>query len=381
MDTRNFHGRDISLLGFGLMRLPTKSGPTDIDKVAAKKMVANAISAGINYFDTAYMYHGGESERFVGEALSGYARESFCLASKMPLVNVQSASDVETLFNEQLARCKTDYFDYYLLHSVQQSYLKTLAESRVYEQLLKKKETGQIKHLGFSFHDTPELLQKIVDEHDYDFGQIQVNYFDWELQRAGELHEILHSKKIPIHVMEPVRGGALAKLSTEAIDIFKVANPLTSPASWAMRYVASLPGVQVVLSGMSTMEQLIDNIKTYSPFIPLTESEKGVIEAATSAFRKASTIPCTNCRYCMDCPSGVEIPKNMDVYNNYERYLAEKNSMADFLFKMEYRLLKPEGQAVLCNSCGQCLDRCPQKIDIPSWMEKISHWQSDAGSA
>jgi len=375
MDTRNFHGREISLLGFGLMRLPVKSGPTDIDRKAAQDMVDAAIAAGVNYFDTAYVYHGGESEKFAGEALSRYDRSSFCLASKMPIFLVKSASDVETFFDEQLRRCQTDYFDYYLVHSVQQSYLKTISDSRVYEQLLKKKEAGYIKHLGFSFHDTPELMQKIVDGYHFDFGQIQLNYFDWELQRAREQYEILRAKKIPVHIMEPLRGGALARLCAEAVEIFKGADPGASPASWAMRFAASLPEAQVVLSGMTNMEQLQDNIKTFSPLRPISGDEREVIESALGAFRKACHVPCTNCRYCMDCPSGVEIPKNIDIYNNYERALAEKNPMAGPNFKMEYRLLEPEGQAGQCNSCGQCRERCPQKIDIPVWMDKILEWQ------
>ena len=375
MDTRNFNGREISLLGFGLMRLPVKSGPTDIDKKAAHEMVDAAFGAGINYFDTAYMYHGGESEKFVGEALTRYDRASFCLASKMPIMFVKEASDVEKFFNEQLKRCQTEYFDYYLVHSIQQSLVGTIAGSKVYEQLLKKKEAGYIKHLGFSFHDTPELMQKIVDEYHFDFGQIQLNYLDWELQRAREQYEILRTKKIPVHVMEPVRGGTLAKLCDEAIQIFRNADPEASPASWAMRYAASLPEVQVVLGGMSTMEQLKDNVRTYSPFRPLSDEERSVIESALCVFRKSNPIPCTNCRYCMDCPSGVEIPKNLDIYNNHQRALVEKNPMADPNYEMEYRLLQPEGQAGLCTLCGQCSERCPQKIDIPAWMEKIRDWQ------
>jgi predicted aldo/keto reductase-like oxidoreductase len=375
MEKRNLGNGAISLLGFGLMRLPCISGPQDIDKNAALAMIDKAIAGGVNYFDTAYMYHGGESEKFAGEALSRYDRDSFHLANKMPIMRIENVADVERIFNEQLKKCRTEYFDFYLLHGIQQHLVKIAEDCKVYEQLAKKKEAGYIKHLGFSFHDSPGLLQKIVDAQDFDFAQIQLNYVDWELQSAKELYEILAGKNMPVHIMEPVRGGALAKLCAESLVIFKEADPSASPASWALRYAASLPAVQVVLSGMTTVEQLTDNIKTFSPFKPLSEAERELIKAALASYRKAASVPCTSCRYCMDCPSGVEIPKNLAVYNNYERMRSEKDQMADFLFKMEYGLLKAEGQADLCISCGQCKEHCPQHIDIPLWMEKITDKQ------
>jgi predicted aldo/keto reductase-like oxidoreductase len=372
MEKRNFGNGEVSLLGFGMMRLPVKNGHADIDKEAAREMIDTAIEGGVNYFDTAWMYHGGESENFAGEALLRYNRDSFHLASKMPLMQIQSASDVERIFAEQLRKCQTEYFDFYLLHGIQRHLVKITEDCKVYEQLQKKKEAGFIKHLGFSFHDRPELLRTTVDERDFDFAQIQLNYLDWELQDSKELYRILAEKEIPIHVMEPVRGGALAKLCDQAIEIFKKANPSASPASWALRYAASFPDVQVVLSGMSDMEQLTDNIKTFSPFTPLSEAERRVIDMALAAYRETAPVPCTSCRYCMDCPAGVEIPKNLAVYNNYERMMAEKHPMAEFLFKMEYGLLKAEEQAGTCISCGQCKERCPQHIDVPGWMEKIA---------
>jgi predicted aldo/keto reductase-like oxidoreductase len=253
-----------------------------------------------------------------------------------------------------------------------QNLVKVVRDCRVYEQLLEKKEAGFIKYLGFSFHDRPELLQKIVDEHEFDFAQIQLNYFDWELQDAKRQYEILAEKNIPVTVMEPVRGGALATLCPESVRIFKEADPAASPASWALRYAASLPAVQVVLSGMTTMEQLKDNIATMSPFKPLTDTERTVIDAALTAYRKAAAVPCTSCRYCMDCPSGAEIPKILAIYNNYARASAEKHLMADFLFKMEYGLLQEEEQAKNCISCGLCKERCPQHIDIPHWMKEAA---------
>ena len=300
----------------------------------------------------------------------------------MPVMELQSASDVERIFTEQLKKCRTEYFDFYLLHGIRQHLVKISEDCKVYEQLLKKKEAGFIKHLGFSFHDRPELLQTMVARHAFDFAQIQLNYLDWELQNARELYRILAARKIPVHIMEPVRGGALAKLCDEAIKIFKEADPFASPASWALRYAATLPAVQVVLSGMTTMEQLKDNIKTFRPFKPLSDTEYNIINLALAAYRKTASVPCTSCNYCMDCPSGVDIPKNLAVFNNYERMIFEKHPMANFIFKMEYDLLKAEEQANSCISCGQCRERCPQSIDIPHWMGETAklHERLQSGS-
>jgi len=376
MEKRDFGNGNVSLLGFGLMRLPCTTSHADIDRKTAGEMIDTAIAGGINYFDTAYMYHEGQSENFAGEALSRYERQSFYLADKMPIMQIQSAADVERIFNEQLKKCRTPYFDFYLLHGIQGHLVKITQDCRVYEQLLKKKEAGLIRHLGFSFHDRPELLRKIIGEHKYDFVQIQLNYLDWELQNSSGQYKILADANIPVHVMEPVRGGALAALCDESVRIFKEADSNASPASWALRFAASLPGVQVVLSGMSTLEQVKDNIKTFSPFMPLGDAERIVIDAALDAYRKTAPVPCTACRYCMDCPSGVEIPKNLAIYNNYARKLAEKNPSAEFLFKLEYGLLKPEERAASCEACGQCAELCPQHIDIPRWMKEITEKQS-----
>ncbi|MHB9291670.1 hypothetical protein Holit_00748 [Hollandina sp. SP2] len=372
MEKRNLGNGEVSLLGFGLMRLPCKSGPADIDRELAGRMIDEAIAGGVNYFDTAWMYHGGESEKFAGEALSRYDRSSFYLASKMPVMQLQNAADVERIFTEQLAKCRTEYFDFYLIHGIMRNYLTVIENCRVYEQLLKKKEAGFIRHLGFSFHDRPELLREIVAGHDFEFAQIQLNYFDWELQDAKTQYEILAKKSIPVNIMEPVRGGALAAPGPEAEKIFKEADPAASPASWAIRYAASLPAVQVVLSGMTLPEQVTDNIATMTPFKPLTDTDRAVIEKALAAFRKAAAVPCTSCYYCMDCPAGVEIPKVLGVYNNRARLAAAKHPMADFLFKMEYGMFKEEQQAKNCVACGQCKERCPQHIDIPHWLAETT---------
>ncbi|MDR2910271.1 MAG: aldo/keto reductase [Bacteroidales bacterium] len=373
MEKRNLGNGETSLLGFGLMRLPCIDGTGKIDKNAAITMVDTAIEGGVDYFDTAWMYHNGESENFAGEALSRHSRTSYSLANKMPLAFIQTAADVERIFNEQLRKCRTDYFDYYLIHNIKQSFAEIASRCNVYEQLMRKKEAGYIRKLGFSFHDTPQFLKQTVEEHHFDFAQIQLNYVDWEQQNAGEQYEVLASRSIPVHIMEPVRGGALAHPGNKAESIFTRAQPGASPASWALRYAASLQGVQVVLSGMSSPEQLNDNLKTFSPLVPLTANEYSVVSRALMEYRKAGTVQCTGCRYCMNCPEGVDIPKNLAVYNNYTRNLHEKHPMCKFLFDMEYGLLKAAGQqASLCVSCGKCTNKCPQNIDIPVLMELTS---------
>jgi predicted aldo/keto reductase-like oxidoreductase len=371
MEKRNLKYGELSLLGFGLMRLPCKEGSEKIDTDQATAMIDLALDRGINYFDTAYIYHEGNSELFAGEALSRHDRDSYNLATKMPLMAVKTKADVERIFNEQLKKCRTGYFDFYLLHNINQDHFSVAEQNNVYEQLKEKQRQGLIRRLGFSFHDQPEFLRKVVDKYDWDFAQIQLNYLDWELQNAKEQYEVLTQKGIPVNVMEPVRGGTLARLCEASIGIFNEADPKASPASWAIRYAASLPNVQVVLSGMSSLEQMRDNIATMTPFKPLTEGEYRVIEKALAAYRSSATVPCTSCRYCMDCPEGVEIPKNLAVYNNYQVALANKHPMGSFLFEMEYRLLGEKGQAASCVACGQCASRCPQHIEIPRWMEAI----------
>jgi predicted aldo/keto reductase-like oxidoreductase len=371
----------ISLLGFGFMRLPlVKEGSQEIDKKKAFEMVDYALDKGVNYFDTAYMYHDGLSEIFAGEVLTRHNRDSYYLATKMPLMFIKTEADVERIFNEQLKKCKAEYFDFYLLHNISRSHLEAAESCKAYEQLLRKKEQGLIRHLGFSFHDRPDLLEEVTERYSWDFAQIQLNYLDWELQQAGEQYEILERKGIPVNVMEPVRGGTLAKLCDKSAEIYKAANPHVSMASWAIRYAASLPGVQTVLSGMTVMEQVVDNVSTMEHFKPLTVEERAVIEKALTAYKSSGSIPCTGCRYCLesgessnaDCPSGVDIPRVLAIYNNYLVNKENNNPMAGFLFDMEYKILGENKNASRCTGCGQCESRCPQHLKIPGLMEEIS---------
>jgi predicted aldo/keto reductase-like oxidoreductase len=364
-------GEELSLLGFGLMRLPLKAGAREIDKALALEMVDYAKHRGVNYFDTAYMYHEGNSETFAGEALSRHDRSSYKLATKMPLMLLRQEEDVERIFEEQLKKCRVDYFDYYLLHNINRAHLKVAGDFKVYEKLKEKQRQGKIRRLGFSFHDSPETLAKVVGNYDWDFAQIQLNYLDWDQQNAKEQYTILESNGIPVNVMEPVRGGALADLGSEAEAIFKAADPKASIPSWAIRFAASLPGVQVVLSGMTAMEHVHDNVATMENFKPLSDAEREVITKAVLAYRTAGAIPCTGCRYCMDCPQGVDIPRNLAAYNSYlfkkERNMPDYN----FSFNMEYNSMGDERQADNCVACRQCEEQCPQHIEISRQMELI----------
>jgi len=374
MVTREYKNTNesVSLLGFGCMRLPFKGSMGEIDKEKAQAMVDYAISQGINYFDTAYMYHEGRSESFVGEALARHGRECFNLASKMPLVFVSSEEDVERIFQEQLSRCRVDYFDYYLLHNVNEAHARKIDTFGIYEKMKAKQRQGKIRRLGFSFHDRPEILARLTERYAWDFAQIQLNYMDWELQKASQQYQILSDKGIPVVVMEPLRGGALATLSETALQVLKAARPEASAASWGIRFAASLPQVLVVLSGMSSMEQLVDNINTMQDFRPLSQAEYAVIAEALAAYRVSATIPCTACRYCMDCPSGVDIPRTLAIYNNYLIRKSQSNPMSEMLFEMEANILGRDKLPKHCVRCYQCSEHCPQHIDIPQWMERIA---------
>ena len=356
----------LPLLGFGLMRLPRVSpNSQDIDYKTAEKMIARAMEAGLNYFDTAYMYHGGKSQVFVGDVLSKYPRDSFYLANKMPPNAATTIENVEKIFNEQLEVCKTPYFDFYLIHALNDSLWEKHKSIGTYEFLKKMQKEGKIRKLGFSFHDSPEALQKIVNDREWEFAQIQLNYLDWELYKSKEQYEILEKAGIPTIVMEPLRGGALSTLNPAATEILKNANPNASVSSWALRYVGSLSNVLVILSGMTLPEHLEDNIKTFTPFVPLSDKERETLNLALAAYRKNLAIPCTGCRYCMPCPFGVDIPT---LFGNYNQYKIGVNKYQ--FIKMYSQLGKANADA--CVACGACKSKCPQKLDIPELLKKVA---------
>ncbi|MBQ4132822.1 MAG: aldo/keto reductase [Desulfovibrionaceae bacterium] len=362
----------VPLLGFGCMRLPTaSSNPADIDEALAQSMVDRAMEAGVNYFDTARPYHEGNSEPFIGRALKKYPRDSYYLASKLPIWEVKQPEDVERLFNLQLERCGVDYFDFYLVHNLNKRDYDTMVRNFVYGQLLAKKNEGKIRFLGFSFHDEPYLLEEICHAYEWDFAQIQLNYMDWKDIEAESLYNTLIRRKIPAIIMEPVRGGALATLSPESATLLKNARPDASLASWALRFAAGLPGVLTVLSGMSSPEQLEDNIKTFSDFEPLTEDETRLLQEAAAIYRSSGEIPCTACGYCTPCPFKVDIPRVIGCYNHY---LQTKNWVA---FDSLYCTMPNPAKAHSCTRCGLCLPKCPQALPIPDLMEKIGKFAEE----
>lgn len=355
------------LLGFGCMRFPLKSGNyADIDEEKVFDMIDYAMKHGVNYYDTAAPYHQGESENTLGRALSRYPRSSYFLADKMSIWMLNSQAEMETFFAEQLRKCRTEYFDYYLVHSITEANFGKIEDLKCFEFLAQKKKAGKIRNLGFSFHDSPAVLEKVLAAHNWDFAQIQLNYLDWELQDARKQYDILVKNNLPVIVMEPLRGGKLVSLCKESIDIFKKADENAGMASWALRYAASLSGILTVLSGMSAMEQVKENVKTMKDFKPLTREEYGVIEKALAAYREAAPVPCSDCKYCMPCPFRVDIPRNFDIYNSY---LNDGKNTARLM--MHYNGLPKAAGAENCTSCGKCKSSCPQHIDIPKLMAKI----------
>jgi len=357
----------VSLLGFGCMRFPKiNDNAPDIDEELATKMVDYAIQNGVTYFDTAYPYHNGLSEKFIGKTLKRYPRESFYLATKLPIWLVKSKEQVIQLFEEQLNNCQVDYFDFYLIHNMNRESYQTVLTYDVIPTLQALKQQGKIKHLGFSFHDNVNVLEAHLNNHEWDFVQLQLNYLDWDLQNAKRQYELVRKKNIPVIVMEPVRGGALATLSETSNQLLREHHPEKSVASWAIRYAASKSGVLTVLSGMSNFEQVKDNIHTLSAFAELTLEEELIIKKALTIYLASGTIPCTGCRYCMDCPFGVDIPRVFSIYN---QYMLTGNKWA---FQNAYfRVLEDSKKAENCTACKKCIKKCPQFIDIPTWMREI----------
>ncbi|MCR4788654.1 MAG: aldo/keto reductase [Lachnospiraceae bacterium] len=358
-------------LGFGLMRLPEKDGVIDHEQVC--RMVDMYMEAGMNYFDTAYVYHGGKSEVAAREALvKRYPRDSFMIATKLPAWEIKKAEDVDRLFNEQLERAGVDHFDFYLLHSIEDgSNYDTYVKYNCFEWGMKRKAEGKITHFGFSYHGSPELLVKILDEHpEVEFVQIQLNYLDRTnpVVQSQKLYDILSERKIPIIVMEPVRGGMLASMAPDIEAKFKARQPERSVASWALRFVGSLPGVMTILSGMSNEEQMRDNISTFKDFVPLAEDELKIVDEVTDEILSIPQIGCTACKYCCDgCPMKISIPDVFRTVNTLRRY------PDDWRSKNFYSgLIKRYGKASDCVGCGQCERVCPQHLPIIDLMKEAA---------
>lgn len=375
MEKRQFNGlkTDVSLLGFGCMRFPTlENGEVDFDE--SKRMIDYAISKGVNYIDTAYPYHGGKSELVVREIIKNYDRDKFYLANKLPLWDCKDNADIDRIFHEQLEKCGVDYFDFYLIHAVNKERYKQVEDLKVIEQLERYRKEGKIRKLGFSFHDDLPTFIKWVDLYNWDFVQIQLNYMDVHHQQGITGYNYLTEKDIPVVVMEPVKGGSLAKFNPDVEQLLKDKNETASIASWGFRWVGTLPNVKVILSGMTTMEQVEDNVKTFSNFIPLNDNELQLMGEVRNKLLDLSKVDCTSCNYCMPCPHGVDIPGNFRIFNHHSMYENDKYT------KWAYsELEKKSASGDVCIDCGECLPKCPQQIEIPTELKNMQEYLKENG--
>ncbi|WP_178669285.1 aldo/keto reductase [uncultured Eubacterium sp.] len=368
VDRKQFKNIEISRLGLGNMRLPCKTpikreaNPL-IDYNKAQELVDMAYENGVNYFDTAYMYHAGKSEKFIGQALKKYPRESYYLADKLPIWMCKRPADMQKIFDKQLQRTGIDCFDFYLLHSLDKGNFEKCEKYGAYDFLLEKQKQGLIKNIGFSFHGTIDDLKTIVAAHHWDFAQIQMNYLDWKNQDAKTQYEILTEAGIPVIVMEPVRGGKLADVPKRVEELFKNNAPDKSIASWAIRFCATHDNVLTILSGMNAKEQMLDNLQSLTDFVPMTDVELKICQNAASIINESEIIPCTGCDYCADCPKSVKISTIFDVYNKLktEEYTAEQA-------KEKYAQI--DVNHTQCVACGKCKEHCPQSIDIPKMLSE-----------
>jgi predicted aldo/keto reductase-like oxidoreductase len=364
---RNVNFNEFPKLGFGIMRVPQLPGEEKkIDEEAFKQMLDEYMASGMNYFDTAYVYYSGESEKLLGKYLvPRYDRESYYIADKLPLWSMTDASDCERMFNESFNRLGVDYIDLYLLHSLGSKSAEKIDKFGAYEFMKKIKREGKAVRIGFSFHDTPQALEELFNKYpELEFVQVQINYQDWGgPMQSEEFHRIARKYNKPIIIMEPVRGGALANLSPEAEKILKAYAPDKSAASWALRFCGSLEGVCVTLSGMSNMEQMKDNINIFKNFEPLSGGEREVLAKAREKVVESNLIPCTACRYCEHCPSGIDIAAHFSLYNDYLRTFETEQTAEE-----KYKSFAVKYDA--CVECGACEKVCPQHIDIVPKLKK-----------
>ena len=365
-------------LGFGTMRLPIldENDQTSIDIEQYKKMVDMFLERGFTYFDTAYPYHKGESERALKTALvERYPRDSYAVTTKLPPAEINSLESRDRIFNEQLEKTGLEYFDFYWLHCVMQSNYESVFEKYdCFNWLADKKAKGLVKHIGFSFHDNAELLDKILTEHpEVEYVQLQINYLDWDSYdvQSRKCYEVCEKHGKPVIVMEPVKGGALANLSETTTKIFKDADKDASVASWAIRFVASLDNVYMVLSGMSNLEQMDDNTSYMVDFKPLTEDEKALCFKAAEQINSERAINCTGCSYCTDgCPMEIKIPQYFKMYNRLKQAVSEGTIMRAKASYQDY--IKTHAAPDECVECGQCEDACPQHLTIRDYLKDVA---------
>lgn len=359
-------------LGFGCMRLPVVDGNMEqIDDVCFCEMIDSFMEQGFTYFDTAYPYHNQKSEGAVKRCLvDRYPREKFYLADKMPVWLVKEYADYGKLFEEQLERCGVDYFDFYLLHAMNKDRVAEAEEIGGFKFVQEMKAAGKIKYIGFSFHDTADVLDEILTKHpEMEFVQLQINYYDWESEnvQSRKCYEVAVKHGVPVLVMEPVKGGTLASLAPEAANILRGLNENASYASFAVRYVASLENVFMVLSGMSDFAQLADNTSYMREFEPLTAAEQEGIAQVVEELAKLPTIACTKCRYCVDgCPQNINIPALFQAYNNVIQF--GDNAISQRSYK---QAINERGLASACVECGMCEEQCPQHLEIRELLKNV----------
>ena len=369
---RDFQGLKLSALGFGTMRLPVLNGEYGaVDKAAAAEMFDYAVKNGVNYFDTAWGYHDGASETAVGEILSAYPRGSYYLATKFPGYDLSNMDKVEEIFEAQLKKCRTDYFDFYLFHNVCEMNIGAyLDESHgIFAYLKKQKENGRIRHLGFSAHGSYNVIERFLEKYgkDMEFCQLQINYLDWSFQNAKEKVELIRKHGIPVWVMEPLRGGRLAKLSPEEEAKLKEMRSDENIPAWAFRFLLGIPGVKVIRSRMSDMGQVRDNIRTFSEDKPLAESERTAFLELAEGMYKNSVLPCTACRYCTShCPKHLDIPDLIKLYNEH------RFTGGGFIAPMALSALPEEKWPSACVGCRSCEKVCPQQIRISEMMKDFT---------
>ena len=369
---RNFQDIKLSGLGLGMMRLPVVDGnDAVVDEKAAEEMVDYAYNHGINYFDTAWGYHNGQSELVAGKCLSKYSRDTYYLATKFPGYDNSNFGKTEEIFEKQLEKCQTEYFDFYLFHNVYEGNIDNYLDEQyqTYEYLMEQKRNGRIKHLGFSAHGSREVIERFLKAYgkDMEFCQLQLNYMDWHFQKCDEKVELLKSYGIPVWVMEPLRGGRLAKASDSMTALMNEMRPDETIPAWAFRFLQTIAEVTMVLSGMSNMEQLQQNIATYEEDRPLTEEEMKKLIAQIDMESKQAGLPCTACHYCTShCPKQLEIPEIIALFNEH------KVTGGGFIAPMAVASMPEEKRPSACIGCRSCEKVCPQQIKISEAMKEFS---------
>jgi predicted aldo/keto reductase-like oxidoreductase len=363
------------------MRLPSRRfSLMGVDFEESKRIIRRGIDLGINYIDTAWFYHLGESEKALGEILKDGYREKVHLVTKLPTPLVRKTEDFERFLTMQMERLQTDYLDMYLFHTLNASYFEKIKRLGLFEKMEEAQRQGRIGHIGFSFHDNFLVFKDIIDYYDWDMAQIQYNYMDTAIQATTEGLTYAHSKGIAVVIMEPLKGGVLANPPAEALAVMESAAHQRTPVDWALQFLWNRPEVSLVLSGMGNMQMVEENCASadHSGVNTLSEDENTIITRLAEEYRKQILVPCTGCEYCMPCPSGVNIPKNFALLNNYSM---EKKALKRWQIRRSYKKMvstrakldkeSPNGNATLCTECGICLPKCPQQIDIPTELKKV----------